>query len=108
MDYVAAARYDQMERCYGMSMEEFGRRGFGWFMKSATMHFRRPLKMGEKMVVRCWIEAFSDDGVRLGFEIDRASNRKRVFEGHCDYTLVALSTGRAEPLTAEIREKYSI
>ncbi len=29
-DYVLAARYDQMSRCYKMSMEEFLKAGFGW------------------------------------------------------------------------------
>jgi len=32
MDYVLAARFDQMERCYRMPMTEFQKRGFGWFM----------------------------------------------------------------------------
>ena len=32
-DYVLAARYDQMARCYGMPMEEFIRHGFGWVVK---------------------------------------------------------------------------
>ena len=29
LDYVLAARFDQMERCYGLSMQEFARRGLG-------------------------------------------------------------------------------
>jgi len=28
-DYVMSARYDQMARCYGMSMEEFIQAGYG-------------------------------------------------------------------------------
>lgn len=108
LDYVLAARFDQMERCYGMSMQEFGRLGFGWYMKSATIHYRRPLGWGDRMVVRTWIEHFVEDGVRVGFEIDRLPNKKRSCEGHCDYTLVTLATGRATPLPAEFREKYSI
>ena len=44
MDYVMAARYDQMERCYGMSMEMFLERGFGWLVRGVHMDFKRPLK----------------------------------------------------------------
>lgn len=108
LDYVLAARFEQMERCYGMPMQEFSARGLGWFMASATMQFKRPLGMGERMIVRCWIERFTETGCVLGFEIDRHSNGKRVFEGRCDYTLVSLATGRATELPADVREKYSI
>jgi YbgC/YbaW family acyl-CoA thioester hydrolase len=108
LDYVLAARFDQMERCYGMSMQEFAKLGFGWFMKSATINFRRPLGMGDRMIVRTWIEHFVEDGVRVGFEIDRLPSKKRSCEGYCDYTLIALATGRATLLPEEFRAKYSL
>ena len=38
-DYVLAARYDQMARCYQMSMEEFTRAGLGWFVKTAHLDY---------------------------------------------------------------------
>ncbi len=108
LDYVLAARFDQMERCYGMGMKAFAEMGLGWFMKSATIHYRRPLGMGDRMVVRTWIEAFFEDGVRVGFEIERADNRKRVCDGHSDYTLVTLADGRAAVIPAEVKAKYGV
>ena len=108
LDYVLAARFDQMERCYGMSMQEFARRGLGWFMASATIHFKRPLGWGDRMVVRTGIDRFTDTGCRVSFEIDKRPNGKRVCDGHCDYTLVTLATGRATQLPEDIRAKYSI
>lgn len=108
MDYVLAARFDQMDRCYGMSMQAFADRGLGWFMASATMHFKRPLGWGDRMIVRCWIDHFTPTGCRLVFEIDKLPSRKRSFDGHCDYTLVDLAAGRATPLPEDVRAKYSI
>ncbi|HEY0965940.1 MAG TPA: acyl-CoA thioesterase [Opitutaceae bacterium] len=108
LDYVLAARFEQMERCYGMGMGEFARQGLGWFMTSATIHYRRPLGLGDRMVVRTWIEQFTENGCRVAFEIDRLPTAKRACEGHCDYVLVTLSTGRSTPLTAEIRQRYAI
>src|SRR5262245_40966701 len=70
LDYVLAARFDQMERYYGMPMQAFTDRGLGWFMSSANMHFKRPLGMGDRMIVRCWIDRFTAAGCVLGFEID--------------------------------------
>ena len=108
LDYVVAARFEQMDRCYGMPMRVFSERGLGWFMSAATMRFKRPLGMGEKMVVRCWIERFTETGCVLGFEIDKHANGKRVFDGHCDYTLVTLANGRATVLPEDVKAKYSI
>jgi YbgC/YbaW family acyl-CoA thioester hydrolase len=108
LDYVLAARFDQMERCYGMSMQAFAERGLGWFMTETTVHFRRPLGLGDRMIVRTWIEAFTETGCRVGFEIDRLPHRKRACDGHNAYALITLATGRATPLPEDIRARYSI
>jgi YbgC/YbaW family acyl-CoA thioester hydrolase len=108
LDYVLAARFEQMERCYGMPMQAFAQRGLGWFMAAAAIQFRRPLGWGDRMIVRCWIEHFTETGCRVAFEIDKLANGKRVCEGHCDYTLVTLTTGRATPLPEDVKARYSI
>ena len=108
LDYVLAARFDQMERCYGMSMQAFADRGLGWFMASATIHFKRPLGWGDRMTIRTWIEEINENGCRVAFEIDKLPNGKRVCDGHCTYTLVTLANGRATSLPEDVRAKYSI
>lgn len=108
LDYVLAARFDQMERCYGMSMHEFSERGLGWYMTSATIHFKRPLGLGDRMVVRTWIDSIAESGCRVAFEIDKLQQRKRVCDGHCDYALITLATGRATAIPDDVRAKYSI
>lgn len=126
LDYVLAARFDQMERCYGMPMEAFAARGLGWYMTSATIHYRRPLGLGDRMVVRTWIEAFHETGCRVGFEIDRlpkasaagaevlpaaqppGARGKRSCDGHCDYALITLATGRATVVPEDVRARYAI
>jgi YbgC/YbaW family acyl-CoA thioester hydrolase len=108
LDYVLAARFDQMERCYGMSMQAFAERGLGWYMVGATVQFKRPLGLGDRMVVRTWIEHINDSGCRVAFEIDKLPNQKRACDGHTDYTLINLATGRATTLPEDIKSKYSI
>jgi YbgC/YbaW family acyl-CoA thioester hydrolase len=108
LDYVLAARFDQMDRCYGMSMQAFAQRGLGWFMSAAAIQFKRPLSWGERMTVRTWIVSIAETGCRVAFEIDKLPSGKRVCDGHCDYTLVTLASGRATPLPEDVRAKYSI
>lgn len=108
LDYVLAARFDQMERFYGMSMQDFAKLGYGWFMTAAHIQYKRQLGWGDRMTVRCWIEHFTENGCRVAFEIEKNPTGKRVCDGWCDYVLVTLATGRATPLPGDIKAKYSI
>jgi len=107
-DYVLAARYDQMGRCYGMPMEEFLKLGFGWVVKVAHLVFKRPLNLGETMIVTTWIDEMRADGVRVQFTIVKRESGKLCCDGYFDYTMVNLATGRAAVIPEMIREKYSV
>ena len=107
-DYVLAARYDQMDRCYKMPMEEFLKHGFGWVVKKAQIEFKRPLGLGDWFTVRTWIHEIMNDGVRVQFEIIKKSTGKLSCDGQFDYTMVSTKTGRAEKIPDWIKEKYSI
>ena len=107
-DYVLAARYDQMARCYGVSMEEFIALGLGWVVNTSHIEYKRPLRMGDQFRVRTWVDQFANNGVRIGFEILREPAAKISCLGWCDYTLVNLATGRATEIPAWIVEKYSV
>ena len=108
LDYVLAARYDQMERCYQMSMDEFLKQGFGWYVKTCHANYKRSLKMGERFVVRTWIDEFIRRGVKVQFEIDRETDGKRIADGYFDYSMIDLNTGRAAVIPAWIARKYAV
>lgn len=107
-DYVLAARYEQMARCYKMSMEEFIKAGLGWFTRTSHLEYKRPLRLGEHFIVRTWIEEMFKDGVRVKFEILKKQTGKLCCDGYCDYTMVNLQTGRAEVIPDRIRDKYAL
>ena len=107
-DYVLAARYDQMARCYRMPMEEFLRHGYGWFVKTAHMEYKRPLRMGDSMMVRTRVEEISRTDVKVRFEILKQPAKKLCCDGYFDYTMISLKTNRAEAIPDWIREKYSV
>jgi acyl-CoA thioester hydrolase/thioesterase-3 len=108
LDYVLAARFEQMEKNYGMSMQAFADRGLGWWMTATHVQFKRPLGWGDRMTVRCWIDHFTATGCRVGFEIDKRPTGKRVCEGYTEHVLVTLATGRATPIPDDVKSKYSI
>jgi acyl-CoA thioester hydrolase/thioesterase-3 len=108
MDYVLAARYDQMARCYKMPMEEFTQAGFGWYVRTGHLEYKRALGIGEQFLVRTWIEDMVKDGVLVEFEIVKKQTGKLCCDGHFHYTLVNLQTGRAETIPDWIVARYSI
>ncbi|MGB8354449.1 MAG: acyl-CoA thioesterase [Chthoniobacteraceae bacterium] len=107
-DYVLAARYDQMTRCYGMAMEEFLEAGFSWVVKTAHLEYKRPLGLADIIIVKTWIEKIFKDGVMVRFEIVKKQNGKICCEGWFDYKMINIATKRAEKIPTWIVEKYSV
>lgn len=107
-DYVLAARYDQMARCYKMSMEEFIQAGFGWFVKTAHLEYKRPLGLGDAFIVRTWVDEIERTGVKVRFEILRRSTGKLCCDGWFDYTMINLKNGRAEAIPDWVLARYCV
>lgn len=107
-DYVLAARYEQMERYYGMPMERFMEQGYGWVVKTAHVDYKRPLNMGEEFSVQTGIEDINPKGCRVAFEIKSKKTGKLCCDGWFDYVMIDIQTGRAAKVTDEIIEKYTI
>jgi len=107
-DYVLAARYDQMERFYGMPMEQFMQQGFGWVVRTAYVDYKRALTLGDTFVVRTGLESFGDNGCRVQFEIINQKTKKICCDGWFDYILIDIATGRATKVSQEMIEKYTI
>ncbi len=108
LDLVLAARYDQMDRCYGMSMERFLEQGFSWVNTKTMIQYKRELVMGDVAVVRTRVGEMFPKGVRVEFEILRKATGKVVADGWQEYTMVSVETGRAATIPDEIRRIYSI
>jgi YbgC/YbaW family acyl-CoA thioester hydrolase len=108
LDYVLFARYDQMRRCYKMSMEEFFKRGYSWATKSTTIEFIRPVLLGEKVVVKTWIQEIGTKSVKVYFQIRKKETDDVAAEGHAVYVLVDARSGKPEIIPEDIVKKYSI
>lgn len=108
LDYVLAARFEQMARDYKMSMEDFTKLGLSWVVSSCTVQFKRPLVLGDVAIVKTGIVGLGTSSGKVGFEIIRKATGKLAADGVFEYTLVDITTGRAAPLTEEIITRYSI
>ncbi|MES2381146.1 MAG: acyl-CoA thioesterase [Bacteroidota bacterium] len=107
MDYVLFARFDQMDRCYKMSMDEFLKSGFNWVLKSAQMEFKRSLLLGETCKIITWLESMEGNSCKVCFQILKG-NGKESYTGHFIHTMINIQTGRGENVPNWIIERYSL
>ena len=108
LDYVLAARYEQMEHCYRMPMSEFLERGFSWFVKTAHIEHKRQLFLEDTAVVKTQVAKIEGKSCRVEFEILREETGKIAAAGWFEYVLVDSKTGRAAEIPEDIVEAYSI
>lgn len=108
MDYVLAARFDQMERCYGCSMHQFLEQGLGWVLVATELQFKRPLKLGDSFDVYTHLKEFEKKIALVHFDIKHAVTGKSCCSGWAKYTLISLDTGKPVEIPDWVLEAYSI
>jgi YbgC/YbaW family acyl-CoA thioester hydrolase len=106
-DYVTAARYDQMDINYGMSMEAFIQRGFGWLVRTAHVDYKRPLTMGDYFIVRTGIADINPKICRVNFSIIIKANGKVSCDGWFDFVLIDMKTGKGVEIPDDILAHYT-
>lgn len=107
LDYVLYARFDQMERCYGMPMEDFLAQGWNWYQKTFHIEFKRAIALADRIIVRTWLESFDRSDVRVGFQILKKESMKVAAEGYFVSTMINTATGRAEIIPEQVINQYA-
>lgn len=106
-DYVLAARYDQMERCYGMSMEYFLQNGYGWLVRSVFVDYKRPLFLGDYFIVTTGIENIDEKNCQVKFSIKNKATNKICCDGRFDFVIVTLADGKALKIPEHVIAHYA-
>ncbi len=108
LDYVLAARYEQMKHNYKMSMDEFHRLNFNWVVSTTHIEYKRALKLDDEIFVRTQIGSMGGAQSKVNFWIIKKENNKTAAEGYIVYTMISIKSGRPARIPDEIMEKYSV
>ena len=108
LDYVLAARFDQMERCYKMSMQTFIDDGLSWVIRTSHIEFIRPLQLNDQFNVTTNISSFYSRGVNIDFKINQKKSDKLCSEGYLDCSLIDIKSGRSIAIPDKIKKLYEI
>ena len=108
LDYILYARVDQMRRCYKTPIEDFFKRGYSWATKSTSITFHKSLFMGDRVIVRTWVDKIQTSSVGIRFQILRKPTEDICAEGSAVYILVSAATGKPEAIPDDLRSRYSV
>jgi YbgC/YbaW family acyl-CoA thioester hydrolase len=108
MDYVLAARYDQMARCYHNPMDSYLEKGLGWVITHCEMTFKRPLILSDALVVQTQLIDATEKSVRVNFFIRKKANNKICCEGYFDYAMIDIQSGKSLPIPEWAMQKYML
>ncbi len=107
VDYVLAARFDQMERCYGMKMQSFLDRGYGWVLVSTEINYKRALSLGDHFDVETRIEAIQKNTVDVHYRILTLKGKESC-TGWARYAFYNLKNKKSEAIPDWVIEQYSM
>lgn len=108
LDYVLAARYEQMDICYGMSMEKFLEMGYGWVVKTVHINYKRSLGLGDSFSVETGIENIDPKGCKVSFEMINLKNNKISSDGWFEFVMIDLKTGKGVLIDDDLIKHYGI
>ena len=108
LDYVLAARYDQMQKDYKMSMGEFHKLDYNWIVSATHIKYKRALKLGDKIIVKTQIDSVSGAQSKVNFWIIKKENGKIAADGYLLYTMISKKTGKPIRIPEDIIKKYSV
>ncbi len=107
-DFVLAARYEQMDKFYKMSMEEFMKSGYGWVVRTAYVDFKRPMILGDTAIIRTGLLTINEKGCRVQFEIQNQRTGKIASDGWFDYVMIDITSGKGCKVNDDMIARYSI
>lgn len=108
LDYVLAARYEQMEKFYGMPLSYFFKMGKGWVISKVNIQYKRPLVMNDTMIIKTGVLSINEKRCVVQFQIINKKTNKIASDGLFDFVLIDLKTQKAIPISAEMIEAYCI
>ncbi len=108
LDYVLAARFEQMIKYYKMSFKDFEELGYGWVVSITYIEYKRALTLYDKILVRTQMDSVNGAQCKVNFWIVKKENNKIAAQGYLTYTMVSIKNGRPVRIPQEIINKYSI
>lgn len=104
VEYLLAARYEQLRDAFNYSVEKAFSNGFAWFVKNINLNYLYPSTISKKIVVTTWINSMEGKNLDIGVEI--SCNGKLSLSGKMIFGLVDIKTGRGINIPEDMKEYF--
>lgn len=108
LDYLLTARYDQMQRCYKMSMEEFNEMGLTWVARNYDITYKSGIELNDTAEVTTWISFIGRVDVYVNFVISSKKTKKIAAKGTARFILLDITTKKPVKIPSNVIQRYSI
>jgi YbgC/YbaW family acyl-CoA thioester hydrolase len=108
LDYVLAARYDQMIKDYKFSMEDFYQYGYNWVVSITYIEYKRALKLTDRIIVKTQFVSYTGAQCKVNFKIEKKDSKKIAAEGYIIYTMISIKSGKPVRIPDELVKYYTI
>ena len=108
LDFVQAARYEQMKNDYKMPMQDFHKLGYNWVASSTFIEWKRALLLDDKIIVKTQFDSVDGAQCKVNFWIVKKENNKIASEGYIIYTMISIKTGRPLRIPEDVIKIYLI
>jgi acyl-CoA thioester hydrolase len=90
----------------GWTSQRYHEKGYGFIVRAHKIKYRIPALLGEKVIVRTWINNMEKVSSDRRYVILRAIDNKRLAEAETTWVYVNLNSLELEKIPPEIREAF--
>lgn len=101
LEFLEEARWAYLEEVPAMAILES--KGLGLVVSAITIEYKRPVGLGDVVEIRSSLADFETKRAVMHQEIFNQATGKQVADAHVSFAIIDLQTGRAVPITGELR-----
>ncbi len=103
--YMQEAAFDA-STALGYGAHEYARLGRAWLARLSEIHYLRPVRYGDSIIVSTWVKDFQRVRSLRAYEMRLQGSEDLVAQGWTDWVFVDTSTSRPVSIPGEIAKTY--
>ncbi len=104
LEFLEEARWDYVAQ--DQSLARMGQVGLGFVVAAITIEYKRPVGLGEVVAVHSNMESVQSKRAIMHQEVLNQASGKTVAEAWVTFAVINLETGRAVPMSGEVRSWF--
>jgi len=101
LEFLEEARWAYIDEVPALAA--LGSKGLGFVVAAMTIEYKRPVGLGEVVEIRSALADFEAKRAVMHQQIFNQATGKQIADAHVSFAIIDERTGRAVPMTGEVR-----